>query len=157
MPKPRFLGEDFRRAATETELYEMSLLLRQDLDAGALGLAAGLESDPGIYSDPSEVVALARVAAAQGGRYISHLRSEDRHFPEALDEILAISQAAGIPVQISHMKLAMTSLWGRAPEFLEKLDAALAASSRGPARPNRAGSCGFSDQGWCCSSSSGIS
>jgi N-acyl-D-amino-acid deacylase len=125
--REQVLGEDFRRAATETELYEMSLLLRQDLDAGALGLAAGLEYDPGIYSDPSEVVALARVAAAQGGRYISHLRSEDRRFPEALDEILAISQAAGVPVQISHMKLAMTSLWGRAPEFLEKLDAARAA------------------------------
>jgi N-acyl-D-amino-acid deacylase len=125
--RDRVMGSDFRRAATETELHQMSLLLRQDLDAGALGLAAGLEYDPGIYSDPSEVVALARVAAAQGGRYISHLRSEDRRFPEALDEILAIGQAAGIPVQISHMKLAMTSLWGRAAEFLGKLDAARAA------------------------------
>ena len=125
--RDQVMGKDFRRTATETERHLMSLLLQDDMAAGALGLAAGLEYDPGIYSDPSELIALARVAAAQGGRYISHVRSEDRWFPEALDEIIAIGQAAGIPVQISHIKLAMTSLWGRAPEFLEKLDAARAA------------------------------
>jgi N-acyl-D-amino-acid deacylase len=67
------------------------------------------------------------VAAAQGGRYISHVRSEDRWFEQAMDEIIAIGQTAGIPVQVSHLKLAMTSLWGRAPEILQKLDAARAA------------------------------
>ena len=46
--------------------------------AGALGLSTGLEYDPGIYSSRAEVVELARVAARHGGRYISHVRSEDR-------------------------------------------------------------------------------
>lgn len=124
--RSRVMGDDFRRAATETELFEMSLLLQQDLDAGAIGLAAGLEYDPGIYSQTQEVTTLARVAAASGGRYISHVRSEDRWFEAAIDEIIAIGRAAKIPVQISHIKLAMTSLWGRAPEILEKLDAARA-------------------------------
>jgi len=121
------MGTDFRRPASESELHWMTSLLRNDLDAGARGLAAGLEYDPGIYSEESEVITLAQVAAAQGGRYISHVRSEDRWFEQALDEILAIGQAAHIPVQISHIKLAMASLWGRAPEILEKLDAARAA------------------------------
>lgn len=125
--RARVMGEDYRRPAREAEVHEMGLLLQQDLDAGALGLAAGLEYDPGIYSETAEVIALARIAAAAGGRYISHVRSEDRHFEKALDEILAIGQAAGIPVQISHMKLAMTPLWGRAPEILQRLDAARAA------------------------------
>lgn len=120
------LGKDFRRPATETEIFEMSQLLQQDLDAGALGLSSGLEYDPGIYSQTQEVTTLARVAAASGGRYISHVRSEDRWFEAALDEIIAIGKAAQIPVQISHMKLAMTRLWGHAPETLEKLDAARA-------------------------------
>jgi N-acyl-D-amino-acid deacylase len=124
--REQVMGQDFRRAATETETFEMSRLLQQDLDAGALGLAAGLEYDPGIYSQTQEVVTLARVAAASGGRYISHVRSEDRWFEAALDEIIAIGKAARIPVQISHIKLAMTSLWGRAPEILQKLDAARA-------------------------------
>jgi len=125
--REQVLGSDFRRKATETEVHEMSRLLKLDLEAGALGLAAGLEYDPGIYSQTSEVIALARVAAAQGGRYISHVRSEDRWFEQAMDEIITIGQTADIPVQISHIKLAMTSLWGRAPEMLRKLDAARAA------------------------------
>jgi N-acyl-D-amino-acid deacylase len=125
--RERVMGEDYRRPATETELHEMALLLEQDLQAGALGLAAGLEYDPGIYSNTLEVAALAKVAAAAGGRYISHIRSEDRWFDEAVEEIIAIGQAAKLPVQISHLKLAMTSLWGRAPAVLERLDAARAA------------------------------
>jgi N-acyl-D-amino-acid deacylase len=120
------MGDDYRRPATETEVLEMSQLLQQDLDTGALGLSTGLEYDPGIYSQTPELVDLARVVAASGGRYISHIRSEDRWFEAAVDEIIAIGKAAQIPVQISHFKLAMTSLWGRAPEILEKLDAARA-------------------------------
>jgi N-acyl-D-amino-acid deacylase len=125
--REQVMGEEYRRTATETELHEMGLLLLQDMEAGALGLAAGLEYDPGIYSDSAEVLTLARIAAAEGGRYISHVRSEDRWFEQALDEIIAIGQAADMPVQVSHMKLAMTSLWGRAPDVLQKLDSARAA------------------------------
>ena len=90
--------------------------------AGALGLSTGLEYDPGIYSSRAEVVELAAVAARHGGRYISHMRSEDRQFWEAIDEILAIGREAKIPVQISHIKLAMRSLWGQAPRLLARLD-----------------------------------
>ena len=120
------LGEDCRRIATEEEIEQMRELLRQDLEAGALGLATGLEYDPGIYSSTEELVALARLAAAVGGRYISHVRSEDRYFFEAIDEILHIGREAAIPVQISHLKLAMVGLLGRAGELLERLDRARA-------------------------------
>ncbi len=120
------MGDDFRREATPAEVDEMRALLRRELDAGALGLSTGLEYDPGIYSATTEVVALAREAAAGGGRYISHMRSEDRAFFEALGELLHIGRETGIPVQISHMKLAMKSLWGRADEALALLDAARA-------------------------------
>src|SRR6185436_8478599 len=54
----------------------------------------------------------------------SHVRSEDRHFWEAIDEILAIGREAKLPVQISHVKLAMRSWWGQAPRLLALLDAA---------------------------------
>jgi len=118
------MHEDFRRAATAAEVAEMERLLARELEAGALGLSSGLEYDPGIYCETSELVALARVAAAAGGRYISHVRSEDRRFWEAIEELLEIGREARIPVQISHMKLAMTSLWGEAPRLLALLDRA---------------------------------
>jgi N-acyl-D-amino-acid deacylase len=124
------MGEDFRREATSEEVDAMRALLRRELDAGALGLSTGLEYDPGIYSATTEVVALAREAAALGGRYISHMRSEDRAFFEALEELLHIGRETGIPVQVSHMKLAMKSLWGRADEALALLDEARAEGIR---------------------------
>ena len=58
----------------------MSELLDADMNAGAWGLSSGLEYDPGIYSNTEEVIELARIAAEKGGRYISHIRSEDRYF-----------------------------------------------------------------------------
>ena len=120
------MGDDYRRPATEAEVEEMVALLQQELQAGALGLSTGLEYDPGIYSETPEVMTLARVTAGVGGRYISHMRSEDRAFFEALDELLAIGRETGMPVQIGHMKLAMKSLWGRADEVIATLDEARA-------------------------------
>jgi N-acyl-D-amino-acid deacylase len=118
--------DDFKRAATAEEIRGMKELLARDLAAGAVGLSTGLEYDPGIYSTPDEVVALAKVAAAAGGRYISHVRSEDREFWKAIDEIIAIGREARLPVQVSHVKLAMRSLWGRADELVGTLDRARA-------------------------------
>ena len=120
------LDEDFRRAASADEIGVMSELLAGELDSGALGLATGLEYDPGIYSSTDEVLALAKVVAAAGGRYISHIRSEDRWFEDAVDEIILIGRETGMPVQISHFKLAMKRLWGSADDTLEKLDSARA-------------------------------
>ena len=120
------LGENYQREATEPEIAVMSQFLREDMQAGALGLATGLEYDPGIYSSTEEVIALARVAAGYGGRYISHVRSEDRWFEQAIDEIIEIGREASLPVQVSHIKLALAGLWGRAPEILAKMDAARA-------------------------------
>jgi N-acyl-D-amino-acid deacylase len=120
------LGDDFRRAATADEVAVMAEMLAHELESGALGLATGLEYEPGIYSDTEEVLTLARVAASAGGRYISHIRSEDRWFEDAVDEIILIGRETGMPVQISHIKLAMKRLWGSSDELLAKLDAARA-------------------------------
>ena len=120
------MGEDFARPATSAEVAAMAEILERELAAGALGLSTGLEYDPGIYSTTEEVVALARVAAAAGGRYISHIRSEDRSFWPAIEEVLTIGREAALPVQITHLKLALTSLHGQADRLLERLDEARA-------------------------------
>lgn len=120
------LGDDYKRTATSDEISVMAGMLESELQSGALGLATGLEYEPGIHSETGEVIALARVAADVGGRYISHIRSEDRWFEDSIDEIILIGRETGMPVQISHFKLAMTRLWGRADETLAKLDEARA-------------------------------
>jgi N-acyl-D-amino-acid deacylase len=120
----KVMGDDYRRAATDAEVARMRALLREEMGAGALGLSTGLEYDPGIFSAPEEVLTLAKSIAPLGGRYISHIRSEDRDFWPAIDELLRIGREARIPVEVSHMKLAMRGLWGQGDRLIAKLDAA---------------------------------
>jgi N-acyl-D-amino-acid deacylase len=120
------LGKNFERKASAEEIARMQALLKEDMAAGALGLSTGLEYDPGIYSAREEVLELARTAAASKGRYISHIRSEDRFFWDAIDEIITIGRVTKMPVQVSHVKLAMTNLWGKADSLIGLFDAARA-------------------------------
>ena len=120
------LGDDLGRAATDEEVQAMAALLQADMDAGSLGLSTGLEYSSGMAATTEEVIGLAKVAGANQGRYISHMRSEDRGLFDAVDELIRIGREAELPVQVSHMKLAMKSLWGRADELLARLDAARA-------------------------------
>ena len=118
--------DDYRRHATAEEVEKMRQGVEEGMKAGALGLATGLEYDPGIYSASEEVIELAKEAARHGGRYISHVRSEDRDFWAAIDEIVRIGREAKIPVQVTHMKLAMVDWWGQSARLLGILDKARA-------------------------------
>ena len=121
------MGDDYKRAATAVEIEKMKTALQNEMAAGALGLSTGLEYDPGIYSTREEVLALAKVAADAGGRYISHVRSEDRYFWSAIDELINIGKQNRMPVQVSHLKLGMIDLWGQADSLINVLDRARAA------------------------------
>lgn len=118
------MGDDNRRPARPEELDAMAALVEADMKNGAIGLATGLEYEPGIFSTTDEVIALAKISAAFGGRYMSHLRDEDDRFMDAIDEIVQIGRKAGLPVQISHIKLADRDYWGTADAVIEKLNAA---------------------------------
>ena len=120
----RVMGDDYMRHATPEEVAEMAALLDAEMEAGALGLSTGLEYDPGSFSSTEELIELARVAAAHGGRYLSHIRSEDQYFWEAIDEAVTIGREAGLPVRVSHIKLAMTRWWGQADRLIARLDEA---------------------------------
>jgi len=118
------MGKDFRRPATPKEVGEMIKLFQADLDEGVLGLSTGLEYDPGKYATTSEIIALCKVAAKAGGRYTSHLRSEDVKFYEALNELLTIARKANIPANVSHIKLATAALWGQSSKAVDILNKA---------------------------------
>lgn len=120
------MGADSKRPARPDEMERMKALVAEAMDAGALGLSTGLEYEPAIYSTREEVLDLARVAAAHHGRYISHMRSEDVGLDDAVGELLAIGRATGMPVQISHLKIAMVDKWGQAGALIKRLDAARA-------------------------------
>lgn len=114
------------RPATEEELQKIKALLSTELQKGSLGLSTGLEYEAGFYSNRNEVIELAKVTAAAKGRYISHIRSEDINMTDAIDEIISIGREAKLPVQISHIKIALKDDWGSAPQLLAALQNARA-------------------------------
>ena len=120
----KVLGEKYQRKASPKEIEQMKKMLREEMEAGAFGLSTGLEYDPGIYSTTDEVIELAKELKPLGGRYISHMRSEDVNLESSIAEIIRIAEEADIPVQISHFKLARKSLWGKASAMIDKLEQA---------------------------------
>jgi N-acyl-D-amino-acid deacylase len=118
------MGDDNRRPATTEEIAAMATLVEADMKNGAIGLATGLEYEPGIFSETDEVVELAKIAAQFGGRYMSHVRDEDDLQMDAFDEVIQIGREARLPVHISHIKLADREYWGTADAVIERLDAA---------------------------------
>jgi N-acyl-D-amino-acid deacylase len=114
------------RPATSSEMEAMSGMLAQALEEGALGLSSGLFYAPCAHADVAELVALAQVVAAHGGLYASHVRNEGLRLEAALDEAMGVGRSSGVPVQISHLKLASRARWGQAGQVLARLDAARA-------------------------------
>lgn len=122
--RERAMGSDLQRAATAQELDTMQRLLAQEMQKGSLGLSSGLEYEDAFYSSTHEVLQLAQTAAGWGGRYISHIRSEDITLDSAIGEILNIGRVTNMPVQISHIKIGLRDKWGTAPAILQRLDKA---------------------------------
>ena len=115
------LGENYRRSATDAEIADMTVRVERGMREGAFGLSSGLEYDPGFYSTTGELIAVARAAAGHGGFYMTHMRDEEEELMEAVDEAIRIGREAGLPVQISHIKAGNASVWGRAPDVLERI------------------------------------
>ncbi|MBP6145188.1 MAG: amidohydrolase family protein, partial [Sediminibacterium sp.] len=92
------------RHATEVELQQMEKIAAQAMKDGAVGMSTGLIYIPGTYAPTEEVVRLAKVVAANGGVYASHIRNEENQVVDAVNEAIHIGRVANIPVEISHFK-----------------------------------------------------
>ena len=62
------------RAPTASELAQMTALLEEALDAGALGLSTGLFTPPSSYADRDEIVALCALLKRHNAAYFTHIR-----------------------------------------------------------------------------------
>jgi dihydroorotase/N-acyl-D-amino-acid deacylase len=115
------------RAATADELAAMEALVRAAMTDGAVGLSSGLFYVPGSFAPTAELVSLARVAAAAGGVYSSHMRNEDDSVLASVTETIRIGREAGIPVLISHHKVGGRRNYGRSEQSLALMREARAA------------------------------
>jgi N-acyl-D-amino-acid deacylase len=110
------------RQATPEEIRKMQGLIDRAMRDGAVGFSTGLEYIPGTYSNTAEVVALAKAAAARGGVYTSHMRDEGIREIEAITEAVNVGKEAGMPVEISHLKIDRRSVWGASEKSLALIE-----------------------------------
>ncbi len=114
----RMILGDENRAPDAAQLAAMRKLVREGMHEGAVGVSTSLQYAPAPYATTEELIALAQEAAAAGGIYASHIRSEGSTIIQALDEAIRIGREAKIPVEIWHLKAAGKPNWGRMPEIV---------------------------------------
>jgi N-acyl-D-amino-acid deacylase len=109
---------------TPEQLDQMRVLVRKEMEAGALGIGTSLIYPPAFYAGTDELIELCKVAARYRGKYISHMRSEGNQLMEALNELIRIAREAQIPAELYHIKAAGQKNWGKLDALLARIEAA---------------------------------
>ncbi|MBO1332837.1 amidohydrolase family protein [Streptomyces sp. VRA16 Mangrove soil] len=115
-----------RTPAGPAELDAMRALLARAADQGVFGLSTGLIYAPGSFATTDEIVALATEAAGRGLLYATHMRDEGDRLVEAVEEAVAVAEASGVRLQISHLKAMGPANHGKVVTALGLIDAAAA-------------------------------
>jgi len=109
------------RLPSPHELDRMRDLVRASMAEGAVGVSSALIYPPATYADTAEVIALAEVAADAGGLYVSHIRNEEAHIAEALDEFITIARRTARS-EIYHLKVSGRANWARLDAVLARIE-----------------------------------
>jgi dihydroorotase/N-acyl-D-amino-acid deacylase len=112
------------REPTVQELERMKSQVSQAMTQGAFGISTGLKYLPGAFSKTPEIIELSRIVALAGGFYTSHLRDEGLQILESVQEAIAISAQADIPIVLTHHKIVGKPMWGSSKKTLAMVDSA---------------------------------
>ncbi len=112
------------KKATPEQIEHMRRLVRQEMEAGALGIGSSLIYAPAFYATTEELIELCRAAAPYRGKYISHIRSEGNRLIEAIEELLRVAREAKIPAEIYHLKAAGQKNWPKMDRVIAMVEAA---------------------------------
>ena len=112
------------RAPSSSELEQMKALVEQGMRDGAFGLSTGIKYAPGVYASTEEIAELSKVVAEHGGLYATHIRNQGDGLIESIEEAITIGREAGLPVQISHLKVKGRNNWGKSHNMLRIIDEA---------------------------------
>ena len=118
------MGEDQQRAPNPSEFGIMRTQVREGMELGAVGFSTGLMYEPGMFSETSEVVELAREVAPFGGIYDSHVRNPVHAFVESDQEVVSISEGAEISGKIGHLKAVGLHNEGRINDVIDLVESA---------------------------------
>lgn len=110
-----------KRDAAPGEIEAMKALVRQAMEDGAWGMSTGRSYKPGGFAPTCEVIELAKVVAGYDGIYSTHMKNEGDEIFDAVDEVISISEKAGIRAEISHHKAVGRKNYGKVHKTLEMI------------------------------------
>ncbi len=122
----RVLGME-NRPPSPQELEQMRALVSAGMQAGAFGLSSGLFYAPGNFASSDELVELARIAAAGGGVYTSHIRDEADYsvgVAAAVEEVIQVAARARLPGIVTHIKALGPRVWGVSAQLVRRIEMA---------------------------------
>ncbi|MGE0041564.1 MAG: amidohydrolase family protein [Vicinamibacterales bacterium] len=112
------------RPATPDEIAKMEALVARSMEEGAWGLVTRFES--GGPEHPEEILAMAKVVAARGGNYTTHIGSEGFEQQKEIAFAIRVADEAHLPVHIFHFKIRGHDNWGTIGRYIDQVEAARA-------------------------------
>ncbi len=112
------------RPAGNDELRRMRRAVREAVGDGAVGISSGLEYTPGSFANRDELASLAGELRGTPYPYATHMRNEDDDLLAALEEAIHVGRAAGVKVQVSHLKAQGRRNYWKADVALAAIEAA---------------------------------
>src|SRR5712691_1815231 len=117
--------DDLEKPASPREIALMRNMVDEALAAGAIGLSTGLYYEPACAAPTQEVIEIGRPLTARKGLYCTHMRDEGDHVVDSLEETFRIGRELGVPVVVSHHKVAGKANHGRSAETLPIIEKAM--------------------------------
>ncbi len=117
--------DNVERAASAAEVGRMREMVEEALAAGAIGVSTGLYYEPACAAPAEEVIEVCRPLSQRHGIYCTHMRDEGERVLDSLEESFAVGRALGVPVVISHHKVAGKPNHGRSAQTLPLIEKAM--------------------------------
>jgi N-acyl-D-amino-acid deacylase len=114
------------RPLTHGELDTVRGLIREEMEAGALGIGSSLIYPPAFFASTDELIEMCAATSPYHGKYISHMRNEGLELLDGIDELVNISRKAGVPAEIYHLKASGRDAWPLMNRAIESVESARA-------------------------------
>jgi N-acyl-D-amino-acid deacylase len=114
--------DDLQQPATTQQIERMRELVREAMEAGAIGVSTGLFYEPSVAAPTEEVIEVCRPLHEFGGVYCTHMRDEADHVTDSLEETFRVGREVGVPVVISHLKVVGEANRGRSKEAIALIE-----------------------------------